>query len=66
MKMPRNTIKPLRHSTVTLLSLSLLLASCSHTPPLPEPPPRFVQHIVARRESSSDNLPVRLALSLEC
>ena len=49
-----------------LLSLCQPLRVVAYEDGFQPKPPRFVQHIVARRESSSDGLPVRLALSLEC
>ena len=49
-----------------LLSLCQPLRVVAYEDGYQPTPPRFVQHIVARRESSSDSLPVRLALSLEC
>ncbi|NBQ88588.1 MAG: hypothetical protein EBU07_14165 [Betaproteobacteria bacterium] len=48
-----------------LLSLCQPLRVIAYEDGYQPTPPRFVQHIVARRESSSDSLPVRLALSLE-
>ena len=49
-----------------LLSLCETLRVIAYEDGYLSKPPRFVQRIVARRESSSDTAPVRLALSLEC
>ena len=62
--------KPSRHEFLLrpgeLLSLCQSLRVVAYEDGFQPTPPRFVQHIVARRESSSDSPPVRLALSLEC
>ena len=62
--------KPSRHEFLLrpgeLLSLCQSLRVIAYEDGFQPSPPRFVQHIVARRESSGDSPPVRLALSLEC